>query len=349
MIMKTNRGTSVIAVIPAHNEEKGIVGTIESLKSQTVRVDRVIVISDNSTDATVSLARQAGAIVYETVENTYKKAGALNQVLDIIMPALDDSDMVFAIDADTALKPSFVNDALNLLIRKPELGAVGGVFVGRQPTNVLELAQSNEYVRYARQIDRTGKTMVLSGTAAMIRVKALRQVKEHRETYYDNTALTEDMEIGLALKTLGWKLASPVSCLATTDLMPTFRDLHNQRVRWYRGAFENLRTYGLTKVTLPYWGQQIMLGWSVLMMSLYLLVTAVAAALGGLTFSPLWALIGLVFWLERLVTSWKNGWKGRLLAVAIIPELCYDLFLQGAFIKALYLSIRKTTAEWHHA
>ena len=347
--MNADGGTSVIAVIPAHNEERGIVDTITSLRNQTVRVNRVVVISDNSTDSTVDLAREAGAEVYETTDNTFKKAGALNQVLDILIPDLRESNMVFAIDADTSLGPSFVNDSLNLMIRRPEVGAVGGVFVGREPNNILELAQSNEYVRYMRQIDRSGKTMVLSGTAAMIRVKALRQVKEHRGTYYDNTALTEDMEIGLVLKTLGWKLASPISCRATTDLMPTLKDLHNQRVRWYRGAFENLRSYGLTKVTLAYWGQQLMLGWSVLMMGLYLSLTSVALVLGGITFNPLWAAVGFIFWLERLVTAWKNGWKGRLLAVVIIPELCYDIFLQWAFIKALYLSLRKTNAVWHHA
>src|SRR4030095_2702865 len=254
MSMRTDGGTSVIAVIPAHNEEKGIVNTIRSLQNQSVKVDRIVVISDNSTDDTVSLAREAGAVVYETIENIYKKAGALNQALEIIMPVLDDKDMIFAMDADTSLSPSFINDALNTMIRKPNVGGVGAVFVGREPENILELAQSNEYVRYSRQIDRSSRTMVLSGTAAMIRVKALRQVQESRGTYYDNTALTEDMEIGLALKTLGWKLASPVSCQATTNLMPTLKDLHNQRVRWYRGAFENLKTYGLTKVTLVYWG-----------------------------------------------------------------------------------------------
>lgn len=346
--MKTGGGTSIIAIIPAHNEEKGIADTIRSLQAQTVKISQIVVISDNSTDSTVKIARESGAIVYETKENTFK-AGALNQVLDITLPDLLKTDLIFAVDADTSLVPSFVNDAMNVLTRRPEVGAVGGVFVGREPENLLELAQSNEYIRYSRQIDRSGKTMVLSGTAAVIRVEALRQIKESRGTYYDNSALTEDMEIGLALKTLGWKLASPISCRCTTDLMSTASDLHKQRVRWYRGAFENLKTYGLNKVTAVYWGQQFMLGWSVLMMGLYLLLTVIGLILGGLTLSPLWIAVGVIFWVERLATSWKNGWKGRLLAISILPELCYDVFLQSAFLKALYLSMRKSNAEWHHA
>ena len=43
--------------------------------------DRVVVIADNCTDATVEVAREHGVEVVETVGNTEKKAGALNQQL----------------------------------------------------------------------------------------------------------------------------------------------------------------------------------------------------------------------------------------------------------------------------
>lgn len=340
--------TRIVALIPAHNEAANIGKTVQSLLEQDYPVSRVVVISDNSTDDTVNVARAAGAIAYETRENKDKKAGALNQALEILLPAMEDWEYIFAVDADTIIAPNFTLKALKVLETSPEVGAVGGIFTGRAPKNILELAQSNEYIRYARQINRTRRTMVLSGTAAVIRVSALRSVKEHRGMYYDASALTEDMEMGLALKTVGWKLASPVECLCTTDLMPTVKDLHNQRVRWYRGAFENLTSYGFTKVTRVYWGQQAMLLLSTLMMSLYLLLTTLNAIFGSITLNPFWITIGLIFWTERIVTSWRNGPKGRILALTVLPELCYDLILQSAFVKALVLSIRKTNAEWHH-
>ena len=74
-------------MIPAHNEEGQIVATIRSLRAQTRPPDRIIVAADNCTDATVELARGEGVEVYATVDNTHKKAGALNQVLERLLGA----------------------------------------------------------------------------------------------------------------------------------------------------------------------------------------------------------------------------------------------------------------------
>src|SRR5699024_138988 len=71
----------ITAIIPAHNEADGIEETIHGLFSQTVMPDRILVVSDNSTDETGALVRGMGVAVMETVDNQSKKAGALNQAL----------------------------------------------------------------------------------------------------------------------------------------------------------------------------------------------------------------------------------------------------------------------------
>ena len=69
----------VVCLVPAHNEEEQIAATIESLLAQTIPV-KIIVSADNCTDRTVEIARSyPGVIVRQTVENSHKKAGALNQ------------------------------------------------------------------------------------------------------------------------------------------------------------------------------------------------------------------------------------------------------------------------------
>jgi glycosyltransferase involved in cell wall biosynthesis len=56
----------IIAVMPAHNEEK----TIEATIQETMKyVDKIIVVNDASTDKTASLARRAGAIVIDHEKN----------------------------------------------------------------------------------------------------------------------------------------------------------------------------------------------------------------------------------------------------------------------------------------
>lgn len=346
----------VVALVPAHNEADCIEATLAGLAGQTVRPTRVVVVADNCTDDTAELAVAAGASVVETVGNSYKKAGALNQALARILPELRPHDYVLILDADTLMVPDFVEVALSAALRDPLIGAVGGIFHGERAGSVLEQAQCNEYARYAREIDRVQRVMVLTGTAALIRVEALRDVASHRGTslpgrfgdFYDRTALTEDMELTLALKTRRWLLLSPTQCRTVTELMPNRRALHRQRVRWYRGALDNLRVYGWTPVTRRYWGQQVMLALGSLVMSLYLLVTTVAVSTGSLQFSWFWTAVGFLFALERVVTAWSTGWKGRALAVLLLPELAYDLHLQWAFIRAVIAHLRGEQAAWHH-
>jgi len=349
---------SVHVVVPAHDEADGIEATIRSIRDQTSAPDSVTVIADSCTDDTAGIARAAGAEVFVTLGNVSKKAGALNQLLSQRLSDLDADDVVLVMDADTRLAPGFIGRAKDLLEADVSLGAVGGVFVGHEPRTWLEHAQANEYARYARDIGRHGgRVMVLTGTATAFRARALRQVASNRGAFlpgrrgdvYDVSALTEDNEMTLAMKHLSWGLVSPRECVVWTELMPTVRDLHLQRLRWYRGALDNLRTYGVTRVTRRYWSQQALLAVSITTIALLALITVVAIADGSLRFSPLWSLVGAGFLLERIVSSWRTGsGRGRLLSALLLPELAYDLVLQATFLRAMLHCLRGTQATWHH-
>ena len=86
----------------------------------------------------------------------------------------------------------------------------------------------------------------------MFRSRALKTVAESRGTLlpghyadvYDTEALTEDNELTIALKSLGALMISPDRCRVVTEVMPTWRALWHQRLRWQRGALENPGAYG---------------------------------------------------------------------------------------------------------
>ncbi|CAN7427212.1 glycosyltransferase family 2 protein [Knoellia sp. LjRoot47] len=345
----------VFAIIPAHDEAAILPGVLGAVRRQ-VQSDRILVVADNCTDDTADIARANGVGVHVTVDNAARKAGALNQGLSVLLPTLDDDDVLLVMDADTEIARGFVDAAVRALAEDPERGAVGGIFTGTDPRGFLEQAQANEYARYAREVERTRRVQVLSGTASVIRVRALREVGRARGTLlpgtpgevYDATALTEDMELTLALSSLGWSLSSPAACRTSTQLMPTVRALQDQRLRWYRGAIDNLRTYGWTPVTRRYVRQQVMLAIGALAMALYLTVMIADAVLGRIGFQPFWAGVGVLFALERVVTAWHAGWRGRVLAVLLVPELFYDVLLQIAFVRAVLASLRRTEGEWRH-
>ena len=60
---------TVTVLIPAHNEAGCIEATLESLLSQSHPPEKIVVVADNCTDDTVSIARRVGVEVFESVDN----------------------------------------------------------------------------------------------------------------------------------------------------------------------------------------------------------------------------------------------------------------------------------------
>lgn len=122
---------SVLALVPAHNEQAVIGETIASLQRQTCRPDRIVVVLDDCSDATAIVAVAMGVETFATRDNRDRKAGALNQALDHYLPGLRAGDSVLVVDADTTLSPDFIEVALRHA--GPGVGRVGGVLKGDQP------------------------------------------------------------------------------------------------------------------------------------------------------------------------------------------------------------------------
>ncbi|MEU6491121.1 glycosyltransferase family 2 protein [Streptomyces sp. NPDC046984] len=342
----------IIALIPARNEHDRIAAAIAGLQAQTRVPDEIIAVTNNCTDhgATREAARDAGAWVLDLHGIEGKKAGALNHALDDVLPGLDEQDLILIQDADTVLDPGFVEHAAGGMRRR--VGAVGGVFYGEPGGGLLGQLQRMEYQRYAWEIaKRGGRATVLTGTASLFRVRVLREVKAARiggrlpggTSYYTLASLTEDDEITKAVKTLGYRTMSPAACRVTTEVMVSLPKLWNQRMRWQRGALENLRSYGLTRVTARYFGQQIMMGLGAVAFALFLWLTAWQLILfGAVSPSPLWTAVGSIFVVEKVVSVWAAGWRSRLLAAVLVLELAYDLFQHAVYFRALIdLALRR--------
>ena len=215
----------ITVLIPAHNEALSLPHTLTSLAAQTRPPDKIIVVADNCTDETASIAREMGYEVFETVGNTLRKAGALNQVLSKILPDLGPQDVILVMDADSQINSSFLETGAEYFRNFPVLDAIGGVFYGEDGHGLLGQFQRNEYARYSDQIKRRGgRVFVLTGTASLFRSDALLSVARSRGIYipgehgqvYDTAALTEDNELTIALKSIGCPMISPDHCQAVS-------------------------------------------------------------------------------------------------------------------------------------
>ncbi|MBA2389636.1 MAG: glycosyltransferase [Geodermatophilaceae bacterium] len=346
----------LVALVPSHNEESQIAATIESLLAQTRRPDEIIVVCDNCTDRTVEIALGYPVRVMETVGNTSKKAGALNQALDDLLPRLAPADAVLVMDADSVLEAAFLETALQRLARG-DVCAVGGTFTGQPGGGLVGMFQRNEYARYARDVGRLkGKVLVLTGTATVFSVAVLTEVARARENgrlpgdskqVYDVRVLTEDNELTLALLHLGHRIISPMGCRLTTEVMPTWQALAQQRLRWKRGALENLTDYGWTAITRRYWGRQLLSFLGVVVTLAYLSTVAWSFAVdGGLKLHPIWAVVTGIFILERVITVRSRGPAQMALAAVLVVEMAFDIVLQAVQARAFLDSAFRRERRW---
>jgi cellulose synthase/poly-beta-1,6-N-acetylglucosamine synthase-like glycosyltransferase len=146
---------------------------------------------------------------------------------------------------------------------------------------------------------------------------------------------------------MGYRIISPLGCRLTTEVMPTWRQLAQQRLRWKRGALENLVDYGFTKVTLHYWARQVLSLIGVVVIFLYLSTVIYSlAVVGSITLQPLWMAVTAIFMVERVVTVRSRGWKQMALASVIVVEMIYDVFLQAVQARAFFQAAIGAERKW---
>jgi 4,4'-diaponeurosporenoate glycosyltransferase len=103
---------SVSVVIPARNEESTLPALLESLRQLTVGIRQVVVVDDDSRDATASVARRGGA---DVVPAGVPKPGWTGKAWACHVGARATSgDLLLFLDADTVLAPGALAGLLEL-------------------------------------------------------------------------------------------------------------------------------------------------------------------------------------------------------------------------------------------
>jgi biofilm PGA synthesis N-glycosyltransferase PgaC len=352
--------TRVVCIIPAHNEQDQIPATIASLRQQTRVPDEVVVVSDNSTDTTTEVARSLGVTVMETAGNSAKKAGAINQALSRILSEPGPDFYVLVMDADTELNRDWIRVA-TLQLAADEHCAVGGTYLGKPESGLVPQLQINEFIRASRLQHRKHLTSIwcLSGTGTMSRATMLREIAASRGgrlpgfrgQYYREDSWTEDFCITLAARTLGYRCVIPKGCESTTEVMPTLKAWFTQRLRWQFGTLESLKDYGFTKVTWGWkgWTRQALFHLRFLAQFVLWAVLIRSLLTSGPAFPPFIVACLVVVYAERVISVWKAGWPGRILAAVVLPEFLYGVSEGAYLVTALYKVIRRRPlTTWGH-
>ena len=109
-------------VIPLYNHERFIGDALRSVLAQTVRVDRIIVIDDGSTDQSAAVVRGFDDARIELV--TQENAGAHAALNRGVAMAAEDCEWIAILNSDDVFGPARLGRCLEFLKEHPELDLV---------------------------------------------------------------------------------------------------------------------------------------------------------------------------------------------------------------------------------
>lgn len=144
-------------VIPAYNEEKFIALTLDSLAAQTVLPREVIVVNDNSTDATSKIAsgfaqNHHWLKVLDVQSDAIHLPGS--KVIRAFQKGFDvlenDFDIIVKLDADLILPEDYFEKILSVFASDKSIGMVGGfAYIEKNGSWILENLTDKDHIRGA--------------------------------------------------------------------------------------------------------------------------------------------------------------------------------------------------------
>ena len=234
-------------LISARNESAVIADLIASIRAQNYPAELIDIFlcADNCTDNTASVAKNAGAIVYERKNpDLVGKGYALDFLLKNIWRDYADAghEAYFVFDADNVLDENYFHE-MNRVFHTGAPACTSYRNSKNYDSNWISAGYSVWFMReakflsQARLMCKTG--CAISGTGFFIRADI---IKEAGGWIWH--LLTEDIEFSAYCATTGKRIAYCPRAVLYDEQPITFRDAWNQRFRWAKGFYQVFWNYG---------------------------------------------------------------------------------------------------------
>jgi len=213
-------------VIPAHNEEKFIQLTLDSLAEQTILSKKAVVVNDNSTDKTseiiLAFAEKHSwiSLINTKSEAIHLPGSKVIQAFQKGLETLDDNyDFIVKADADLIFPNNYFETVISHFKSDPTIGMVGGfAYIEKNGEWILENLTDNDHIRGAFKAYRKECFQEIGGL---------------------KPAMGWDTVDELLCKFYGWKVVT-VATLKVKHLKPTGAN-YNKIARYKQGeAFYSL-------------------------------------------------------------------------------------------------------------
>ena len=233
----------IAVVIPAHDEENTIGGTIRSIAALDYPAGRTrtFVVADNCTDATASVARSLDAEVLERTDAVNRGKGqALRWAFDTLLAGDGRWDGFVVIDADSVVSPNF------LRVMDAHLAD------GADAVQASDLVAPNP-ASWSSEITRLGFTLynvvrplgrsVPGGSAGLRGNGMFFSARIFHRLPWNAFGVTEDLQYGLNLLLEGVSVRFAADAVVTATMPAESRNAESQRIRWEQGRLPVKRRY----------------------------------------------------------------------------------------------------------
>ncbi len=237
----------VSVIIPAWNEEVGILKTVRSVMASTYHKIEIVIINDGSTDKTHEIvrefltsaearARRPGIRFRYFRKRNGGKGSALNAGIE-----RSSGDIILTMDADSAIEANGIERLVSYFADPTVDAVVGNVKVANNHSFIGRI-QSLEYLfgfYYKRAHCVLGAEYIYGGACAAFR----KSTTFDSFGLYDTANKTEDIEISMRTKYFGLKSCYAEDVVCYTEGASTIHGLMNQRLRWKKGRFDTFVKY----------------------------------------------------------------------------------------------------------
>jgi cellulose synthase/poly-beta-1,6-N-acetylglucosamine synthase-like glycosyltransferase len=299
--------TKFDVIVPAHNEERGIMATVLNLAAvdYPASLRRVIVVADNCTDATASRASEAGAMVL--VRNDMSRRGKGYALAHAFERSLNEgfADAVVVVDADTKVTANLLGSFDARMCRGAR--AIQAEYKVANPesswrTRLMHIGFTLFHDVRSRGRERLGVSAGLRGNGMAFSAPLLREIP------HEAFSIVEDVEYGLRLGLAGHRIEYAGEAKVFGEMVSSEVSSRSQRRRWEGGRLALARRHATRLLVEGARRRSLML----LDLAADLLVPPltyiVLAAALGLAASLVWLALGRGAWCA--VVPWCAAWVG---------------------------------------
>ena len=227
-------------VVPAHDEEHGIVRTVESLMAcEGASEGAIVVVADNCTDATAPRAKEAGARVLVRRDAESRGKGF---ALDFAFRTLlnEGFDVFVIIDADTVVEPNLLTEVRQAIVSGADATQTRYTVLDPETSlrhRLLNLAFIAFNVVRPRGRDRLGLSVGIFGNGFALSRSTLESVP------YRASSIVEDLEYHLRLVQAGKRVRFLDQTTVRGQMPAAGAGVRTQRARWEGGRLLMVRQF----------------------------------------------------------------------------------------------------------